>query len=347
MADVQKIRNAQRACGPATILAFGTANPPNCAYHEDFPDYYFTISKSQHKTELKEKFKRICKKSMIRKRHFYVTQEILERNPEIFPYDAPSLDTRQDIKIVESPKLGAEAAMKAIEEWGQPKANITHLIFHSTSGVDMPGADYQIVKFLGLRSSVMRVMLYNQGCFAGGTVLRIAKDLAENNAGAHVLVVCSEIETILDNSEGSIEAHLRELGLTFHLSKNVPTLIGDNAEKCLVEAFRPLGISDWNSLFWVPHPGGPTILKEIEAKVGLNKEKLETTWHVFGEYGNMLSASVFFGLDEMRRKSLEEGKSTTGEGLEWGVLFGFGPGLTVETIVLPSVPIVTTPSMSP
>ena len=41
-----------------------------------------------------------------------------------------------------------------------------------------------------------------------------------------------------------------------------------------------------------------------------------------------------FGLDEMKRKSLEEGKSTTGEGLEWGVLFGFGPGLTVETIML-------------
>ncbi|XP_023900628.2 chalcone synthase [Quercus suber] len=399
MGDVQKIRNAQRACGPATILAIGTANPPNCAYQDDFPDYYFSITESQRKTELKEKFKRICEKSMIRKRHLYITQEILEKNPEISTYDAPSLDTRQDIKIVESPKLGAEAAMKAIEEWGQPKANITHLMFHSTSGVDMPGADYQIVKLLGLRLSVKRVMLYHQGCFAGGTVLRIAKDLAENNAGARVLVVCSGVtiygfrgpsdsdlvflvgqaifgdgaaavilgadpntsverplfqlvyaaETIFDNSEGSIEAHLRELGLTFHLSKNVPTLIGDNAEKCLIEleAFSPLGISDWNSLFWVPHPGGLTILKEIEAKVGLNKEKLETTWHVFGEYGNMLSASVFFGLDEMRRKSLEEGKSTTGEGLEWGVLFGFRPGLTVETIVLHSVPIVTTPSMSP
>ncbi|KAF3943177.1 hypothetical protein CMV_030233, partial [Castanea mollissima] len=59
MADVQKIRNAQGACGPATILAIGTANPPNCAYQDDFPDYYFSITKGQHKTELKEKFKRI------------------------------------------------------------------------------------------------------------------------------------------------------------------------------------------------------------------------------------------------------------------------------------------------
>ncbi|KAK3000605.1 hypothetical protein RJ639_022126 [Escallonia herrerae] len=32
-------------------------------------------------------------------------------------------------------------------------------------------------------------MIYQQGCFAGGTVLRLAKDLAENNISACVLVV--------------------------------------------------------------------------------------------------------------------------------------------------------------
>ncbi|KVI08857.1 Chalcone/stilbene synthase, N-terminal [Cynara cardunculus var. scolymus] len=34
------------------------------------------------------------------------------------------------------------------------------------------------------------------GCFAGGTVLRLAKDIAENNKGSRVLVVCSEITAI-------------------------------------------------------------------------------------------------------------------------------------------------------
>jgi chalcone synthase len=33
---------------------------------------------------------------------------------------------------------------------------------------------------------------------------------------------------------------------------------------------------------------------------------------------------------------MEEGKLTTGDGLKWGVLFGFGPGLTMETIALHS-----------
>ncbi|KAI3808453.1 hypothetical protein L1987_24404 [Smallanthus sonchifolius] len=106
---------------------------------------------------------------------------------------APSLDARQDVATVEVPKLGKEAAVKAIKEWGQPKSKITHLIFCTISGVDMPGADYQLPKLLGLCPSVKRFMMYQQGCFGGGTVLRLAKDLAENNKGARVLVVCSEI----------------------------------------------------------------------------------------------------------------------------------------------------------
>ncbi|CAN1179353.1 Chalcone synthase, partial [Linum perenne] len=77
------------------------------------------------------------------------------------------------IVVVEVPKLGKEAAAKAIKEWGQPKSKITHLIFCTTSGVDMPGADYQLTKLLGLRPSVKRIMMYQQGCFAGGIVLRL------------------------------------------------------------------------------------------------------------------------------------------------------------------------------
>jgi chalcone synthase len=78
----------------------------------------------------------------------------------------------------------------------------------------------------------------------------------------------------------------------------------------------------------------------VEAKVSLNKERMGATRHVLSEYGNMSSSSVLFILDEMRKRSAEDGHGTTGEGMDWGVLFGFGPGLTLETIVLHSAPIV-------
>ncbi|XP_049388131.1 chalcone synthase 2 [Solanum stenotomum] len=387
MVTVEEVRRAQRAKGPATIMAIGTATPSNCVDQSTYPDYYFRITNSEHMTELKEKFKRMCDKSMINKRYMHLTEEILKENPNICEYMAPSLDARQDIVVVEVPKLGKEAAQKAIKEWGQPKSKITHVVFCTTSGVDMPGADYQLTKLLGLRPSVKRLMMYQQGCFAGGTVIRLAKDLAENNKGARVLVVCSEItavtfrgpsdthldsmvgqalfgdgaaamiigsdplpeverplfelvsaaQTLLPDSEGAIDGHLREVGLTFHLLKDVPGLISKNIEKSLIEAFQPLGISDWNSIFWIAHPGGPAILDQVELKLGLKPEKLRATRQVLSDYGNMSSACVLFILDEMRKASSKEGHSTTGEGLDWGVLFGFGPGLTVETVVLHSV----------
>lgn len=61
MVTVEEVRRAQRAEGPATILAIGTATPPNCVDQSAYPDYYFRITNSEHKTELKEKFKRMCK----------------------------------------------------------------------------------------------------------------------------------------------------------------------------------------------------------------------------------------------------------------------------------------------
>ncbi|CAI0436756.1 unnamed protein product [Linum tenue] len=73
------------------------------------------------------------------------------------------------------------------------------------------------------------------------------------------------------------------------------------------------------------------------SKLELKEEKLRASRHVLAEYGNMSSACVLFILDEMRKKSAADGCATTGEGLDWGVLFGFGPGLTVETVVLHSV----------
>nr|GEU38722.1 chalcone synthase [Tanacetum cinerariifolium] len=75
----------------------------------------------------------------------------------------------------------------------QPKSSITHLIFCINSCVDMPGADYQLLKLLGLSHCVKRFTLFQQGYHAGGTVLHLAKDLAENKKHARVLVVCCEI----------------------------------------------------------------------------------------------------------------------------------------------------------
>nr|AIU39026.1 chalcone synthase 4 [Narcissus tazetta subsp. chinensis] len=367
----------------AAILGIGTATPPYVVEQDTFPDYYFRITNSEHKVELKEKFVSLCKNSMIRKRHMCLTEDMLKQDPCISAYRAPSLDKRQEIMETEVPKLGAQAAIVAIEDWGGSKSDITHLIFCNSGGASMPGADYALLNLLQLPLSTKRFMLYQQGCYGGGTVLRLAKDVAENNPGARILVVTSEVtsisfrgpceehfgnivcqalfadgaaavivgtvprvtehvlfeivsarQDIVPSSEGAIVGKLREVGLMIDLHPGVAKYVGSVVDKLVRESLEHVGINDWNDAFWVVHPGGRAILDEVEKALGLKKEKLRAPREVLKEYGNMWSSCVLFVMEAMRRRSEEEGKATAGEGLEWGLLFGFGPGLTVETILL-------------
>ncbi|KAF8650882.1 hypothetical protein HU200_063793 [Digitaria exilis] len=59
--QVDKLRRDQRADGPACVLAVGTANPANCVPQDEFADWYFRVTKSEHLTHLKEKMKKTCK----------------------------------------------------------------------------------------------------------------------------------------------------------------------------------------------------------------------------------------------------------------------------------------------
>lgn len=59
--DLEAFRKSQRADGFASILAIGTANPPNVVDQSTYPDYYFRITNNEDNTDLKDKFKRICK----------------------------------------------------------------------------------------------------------------------------------------------------------------------------------------------------------------------------------------------------------------------------------------------
>ena len=64
---VREIWRARRADGPAAVLAIGTANPANCVSQDEFPDFYFRATNSDHLTALKDKFKRVCKHATQRK----------------------------------------------------------------------------------------------------------------------------------------------------------------------------------------------------------------------------------------------------------------------------------------
>uniref|UniRef100_A0ACD5ZTL3 Uncharacterized protein n=1 Tax=Avena sativa TaxID=4498 RepID=A0ACD5ZTL3_AVESA len=193
---VREIRRLQRAEGPAAVLAIGTANPPHCVSQEEFPDYYFRLTKAQHLTHLKHKLTTLCQKTGTERRYFHHTPELLAAHPHFLDGGLPSLDDRLAITAAAAPELAAAAAAKAIAKWGRPATDITHLILSTNSCARTPGADVRLATLLGLRPSVARTLLQLNGCATGAGALRLAKDTAENNRGARVLVACVELTVV-------------------------------------------------------------------------------------------------------------------------------------------------------
>lgn len=71
--------------------------------------------------------------------------------------------------------------------------------------------DCILIKELGLPLSTKRVMRYQAGCFCGTTARRVSKDIdiAENNPNARVLVVTSEVMSLV--LRGPSETHIGNL----------------------------------------------------------------------------------------------------------------------------------------
>jgi chalcone synthase len=142
---------------------------------------------------------------------------------------------------------------------------------------------------------------------------------------------------VVPDSETAIDGHLMEAGMYYHLRPEIPKLVSKSIEEFVGDARAQAENKECNELFWAVHPGGAAILNQIENQLELVPEKLTASREILRNYGNMASACVLFVLDQIRNKSIKAGASTTGEGKEFGLLIGIGPGLTMECCVLKSV----------
>jgi alpha-pyrone synthase len=80
--------------------------------------------------------------------------------------------------------------------------------------------------------------------------------------------------------------------------------------------------------FYAIHPGGKRILQVIEEELGLTKEDNAVAYQVLRNYGNMSSPTVLFVIKELMDTltAADSGKTI--------LSFAFGPGLTLESMLL-------------
>ena len=76
---------------------------------------------------------------------------------------------------------------------------------------------------------------------------------------------------------------------------------------------------------WALHPGGSTIITGVEQAMNLTIEHLRASYEIYVNCGNSSSATVMAVMDQLRNM---------GEGREHVVACAFGPGISLEMMIL-------------
>lgn len=283
----------------------------------------------------------------------------------------PSTRKRLDLFRKHATDLSCEAALRALHSVA-PK-DITHLIVVSCTGLYAPGLDIDVIKTLGLRPDVQRTCINFMGCYAAFNALKLADSFCGNQPDAKVLIICTELcslhfqnsntqDNMLANAlfgDGSaslvVEGRPRkglnlkpeifhcdlamngeedmawtvgDVGFEMKLSAYVPNIIQSGIKELTTKLLNSISmdISDVN--YFAIHPGGKRILEVIEKELGLTKSQNNHAYDVLRKYGNMSSPTVVFVLKELsdNLNGVDQDKKI--------LSFAFGPGLTLESMVL-------------
>lgn len=346
------------------ILSLATATPPIGIGQDKLASKI--ASASNLNDAEKAWLERVFRNSAIEKRYSVLEEFSRECDGESFWKEKiPTTQTRNEIYKKEAPKLSLEAAKKALTAWGGDPQTITHLIFVSCTGIMAPGVQAILQQELSLSSTVNQFGLNMMGCFGAFKGLNMAYAFAKLNPQNRILLVCTELcslhfqqsndrelqignaifadgsaacvvgecvgkslckiekfaSSIVPNTLTMMTWEVSDCGFRLGLKKEVPQLLKEHLAPFLHHLLPSRGSID--ACAWPIHPGGKEILRAIQEALDLPEERLAASWSVLKQYGNMSSPTFLFVLEALKIPQQN-----------WAVGLGFGPGLTLEGILL-------------
>ena len=271
--------------------------------------------------------------------------------------------------------LALQSSEAALDQADQDLSEITHLITVSCSGFYAPGFDIGLIQTLGLSPDTARTHIGFMGCHGSFNALRVAKSYVDADPNAVVLVCSVELcslhhhygwatDKVIANAlfaDGSaavvcrranqdqMPAHAKfqmirsgshlvpattnamswrigDNGFEMTLSQKVPSLIEQHLNGWMTDFLAKEGLTIDAIQGWAIHPGGPRILDACLTALAISPEAVAFSREILSQYGNMSSATILFLLDKLKEQPLNGPV----------VALGFGPGLTIEAMLLHS-----------
>ena len=129
---------------------------------------------------------------------------------------------------------------------------------------------------------------------------------------------------LMDDSEDVMGWELRERGLKVRFARSIPGIVRDVVPQFVRQSAIEAGVEPASIHHFVLHPGGTKVLEAYEQALGVPRARIEDSYAVIREHGNMSSPTVLFVL----RRFLDRVDETGAHGL----LVGLGPGFSAEGV---------------
>ena len=347
------------------INSIGIANP---SYQHQQKDILSFMLDDGAAIEQQKKLRAAFRASGVETRYSILPDFGTSKNNASFLQDIPLVEQRMQVYKKEALSLALQAVENCLSQSnGIKKQSITHLITVSCTGMYAPGLDIDIITQLDLSRTVARACLNFMGCNAAINALRMADAIASSQDNAQVLVVCVELctlhyqpstsdDSVLSNtlfSDGAAAVLINNTSVNslfkikqFHaalwkegnadmcwditskgfemiLSSYVPDLLNNGMQQLLKDSPFNIGTSEHLAI----HPGGKKILDTLLKTLNKSAEGLTDSYEVLKNYGNMSSPTILFVLYTMLKNATVKAKEKVS-------VMSFGPGLTIEAMLL-------------
>lgn len=356
--------------GQAHLAGIGSAQPPNRVEQAQVARFLGRIAEAQGaRSGFVRMLERMSERSGIQHRASVLSDygaddptdfEFFPRNWALDPF--PGTRARLAAYEREVVDLASQAARKALGQANQAPSEITHLVVSTCTGFFAPGPDVRLIDALGLPSSTRRTLVGFMGCYAGFNALRTAMEIVEGDPDSSVLVVAAELcslhlqreldistyvsnllfadgaaaavvtgrsgrarllrshTRVFPNTQDQMSWRIGDHGFVMNLGPEVPRHLEASVLPFVDELLKPTPWSRNDVKGWPVHPGGRRVLEAVRQALGA--DDLPESYDVLARCGNMSSATILFVLEQsLRRPGLQ-------------AALGFGPGLTMEGLLL-------------
>ncbi len=267
-------------------------------------------------------------------------------------------------------ELGREAVSAVLSK--AERSEIGSFVTATSTGYDTPGPDILLSEEYGLSKNMRRTFIGHVGCHATFSAIKVGLDSLAARPKESALIFSAEIssahfrntdpshtqivtqalfgdacavlvlgnsatacgpeilrthtETIYDKSN-YITWSINDDGFKLNLSSRLPPTIGNSIVGFVERLLAPIGMTAADIKHWGIHPGGPTIINVVAENLALTKEQSAVSIGVLADYGNCSATTILLILERIL-------KCTQPKPGEYCVLLGFGPGISLEGLVL-------------